>query len=342
MLDALAVLAEVDDVATTRAAVQALQRRLGLAATGEITPALLQRAQAAAEAVHADAHARAAAAAETAAALYSQIAGDREREIEAMRARHPGRPTSLTEEEVGASRLAEARSALEAANHWRRAALGRERAAQAEIDAPRNSGVSGRHVGATGASPTASDDDGRGVSDSRQVTSARGEDGRGASDSRQVTSARGEDGRGASDSPQEAKARGEGGQAPERREGASDSPQHTEAGPEDRARLPGEAALPTVGAGPHSEDAAATEPAGVEQAQVLAARARARAWRAAEAAGPWFRSAAAGHLAAGDRLQGSRALEGALKAAALVAEATAPVEPCPSSHVPEDMFDQAE
>ncbi|MCY1012269.1 peptidoglycan-binding protein [Nannocystis pusilla] len=273
MLDALAVLAEVDDVATTRAAVQALQRRLGLAATGEITPALLQRAQAAAEAVHADAHARAAAAAETAAALYSQIAGDREREIEAMRARHPGRPTSLTEEEVGASRLAEARSALEAANHWRRAALGRERATQAEIDAPRNSGVSGHFVGATDASPTASDEDGRGASDSRQAAEAHGEDGRGASDSRQ---------------------------------------------------------------------AAATEPAGVEQAQVLAARARARAWRAAEAAGPWFRSAAAGHLAAGDRLQGSRALEGALKAAALVAEATAPGEPWPSSHVPEDMFDQAE
>ncbi|WP_434422263.1 hypothetical protein [Nannocystis pusilla] len=179
MLDALAVLAEVDDVATTRVAVRALQRRLGLAATGEVTPALLQRAQAAARAVHADAHARAAAAAETAAALYSQIAGDREREIEAVRARHPGRPTSLTEEEVGASRLAEGRSALEAANHWRHAALSRERAAQAEIDAPRNSGVRA--------------EDGRGASDSLQEAEEGGEGGQaterraGASDSRQET-----------------------------------------------------------------------------------------------------------------------------------------------------------
>ncbi|WP_434422264.1 hypothetical protein [Nannocystis pusilla] len=85
-----------------------------------------------------------------------------------------------------------------------------------------------------------------------------------------------------------------------------------------------------------------TESVGVEQAQVLAARARARAWRAAEAAGPWFRSAAAGHLAAGDRLQGSRALEGALKAAALVAEATAPVETWLSCHVPENMSEKPE
>ncbi|MCY0991626.1 hypothetical protein OV203_31075 [Nannocystis sp. ILAH1] len=305
MLDALAVLAEVDDVTTTRAAVQALQRRLGLAATGEITPALQQQAQAAAQAVHADAHARAAAAAETAAALYDQIAGDREREIEAVRARHPGRPTSLTEEEVGASRLAEGRSALEAAHHWRRAALSRERA---EIDAPRNSGVSNHLVGATDSSPTAN--------------------------------ARGEGGRGASDSLQEAKARGQDGQATERREGASDSPQHAAEGAASRARLPGSEAV--VGSGPHSDEGAATGPAGVEQAQVFAARARARAWRAAEAAGPWFRSAAAGHLAAGDRLQGSRALEGALKAAALVAEATAPTEPWPSSHVPENMSEKPE
>jgi hypothetical protein len=343
VLDALAVLAEVDDVTTTRAAVQALQRHLGLAATGEVTPGLLQRAQAAARAVHADAHARAAAAAETAAALYSQIAGDREREIEAMRARHPGRPTSLTEEEVGASKLAEARSALEAANHWRRAALSRERAGQAEIDAPRISGVSGHHVGAMDSSPTVGADGeaGRGASDSQQEAEERGEAGQAterrenASDSRQEARARGEAGQGASDSRQE------GEQGPERREGASDSPQHAGAGAAGRARLPGgEAAAssgPTVGSGPHSDDAAATGPAGVEQALVLAARARARAWRAAEAAGPWFRSAAAGHLAAGDRLQGSRALEGALKAAALGAEATAPSEAWPSSHVPENM-----
>ncbi|MFY0538467.1 hypothetical protein [Nannocystis pusilla] len=363
MLDALAVLAEVDDVTTTRAAVQALQRRLGLAATGEITPALLQRAQAAAQAVHAEAHARAAAAAETAAALYSQIAGDREREIEAVRARHPGRPTSLTEEEVGASRLAEGRSALEAANHWRRAALSRERAAQAEVDAPLHSGVRDAHVSATDSSQTAGADnedgrgasdslqeakargegrqatargadpsdsrpeakargedghgasdsrpearargeDGGGASDSRQEARARGEDGGGASDSRQEARARGEDGGGASDSRQEAKARGEGGQATERRadpsdsrqearargedgrgasdsrqeakdrgeggqatgrrEGASDSQQHADAGPADRARLPGGAAaassLPTVGAKPHLGEAAATGP----------------------------------------------------------------------------------
>ncbi|HEY8378354.1 MAG TPA: hypothetical protein VIK91_17780, partial [Nannocystis sp.] len=51
-------------------------------------------------------------------------------------------------------------------------------------------------------------------------------------------------------------------------------------------------------------------------------RAQARARRAALAADPWFRSAAAGWLAAGDRLQASRALEGAVKAAALAAEAT--------------------
>lgn len=195
MLDALAVLADTGATTAADAAVQALQRHLGLAATGEVTPALLSRARAAARTVHADARVGAADAAEAAAALYEQIAGDREREVEAARARHPPRPTSLTEEEIGASRLAEARCALEAAGHWRGAAA------------------------AGGAEAVA--------------------------------------------------------------------------------------------------------------LQVRAAGARARARRAAAAAGPWFRSAAAGHLAAGDRLQGSRALEGALKAAALLAEATAPVETWP-------------
>ncbi|WP_271998379.1 hypothetical protein [Nannocystis radixulma] len=195
MLEALAVLADVDATTAADAAVQALQRHLGLAATGEITPALLSRAQAAARAVHAEAEVGAAEAAETASALYEQIAGDREREVEAARARQPPRPTCLTEEEVGASRLAEARCALEAAGHWRRAA----------------------------------------------------------------------------------------------------------------------------------------EPAGADALalELRAASAQARARRAATAAGPWFRSAAAGHLAAGDRLQGSRALEGALKAAALLAEATVTREPMP-------------
>jgi hypothetical protein len=172
--------------ATTVSAVQALQRRLGVAPTGELTPALVARARAAAAVVGAEAHARAAAAAEDCAALYQQIAAARQGEVEAARARHPGRPTCLTEEEVGASLLAAARSNFEAAAHWRRAAV---------VD----------------------------------------------------------------------------------------------------------------------------DPAASRLARAAGAQARAR--RAALAADPWFRSAAAGHLAAGDRLQGSRALEGAVKAAALAAEA---------------------
>lgn len=174
--------------ATTAAAVQALQLRLGVEPTGELTPVLLARAREAAARVRAEAHARAATAAEECAALYEQIAAARQGEVEAARARHPGRPTSLTEEEVGASLLAAARCGLDAAGHWRRAA---------RVDDPQAS------------------------------------------------------------------------------------------------RL------------------------------VRAARAQARARRAAFAADPWFRSAAAGHLAAGDRLQGSRALDGAAKAAALFAEAAA-------------------
>ncbi|PCC69881.1 Putative peptidoglycan binding domain-containing protein [Nannocystis exedens] len=311
MLDALALLAEVDDVATTRAAVEALQRRLGLVATGEVTPALLQRAQAAAQAVHADAHARAAAAAETAAALYEQIAGDREREIEAMRARHPGRSTSLTEEEVGASRLAEARSALEAAKHWRRAAAGRAAARGDVAEGREGSGADSLQQAAAAREEVGEADSPRHAAGSREA--ARGD------------AAANRDGTGGADSPQ---------QATGSREAARGDVAANCEGP-----AVGSLGRAGVGAGLQLGEvvAAAGPVGGPEQALVFAARARARAWRAAEAAGPWFRSAAAGHLAAGDRLQGSRALEGALKAAALVAEATAPIEPWPSSHVLESM-----
>ena len=54
-----------------------------------------------------------------------------------------------------------------------------------------------------------------------------------------------------------------------------------------------------------------------------AAEAQAQAFRLASISGPWFRSAATAHLAAGDLLQGSRALEGAAKADALAADALA-------------------
>lgn len=241
------MLADEGDVSTESAAIAGLQRRLGLAVTGEVTPGLLRQAQAAAQAVHAAAQVQAAIAAETAAALYEQIAGDREREIEAVRARHPARPTSLTEEEVGASRLAAGRCALEAAGHWRRAALSRDAAAALGSAAPEAAGDASRTAGA---GPT-------------EAAAGLGE--------------------------------------------TSEASRSTHA--DTASHAPG-----TVGAA---------------EAWVFAARARARAWRAATAAGPWFRSAAAGHLAAGDRLQGSRALEGALKAAALVAEATAPVDAWP-------------
>lgn len=130
--------------AATTAAVQALQRRLGDEPTGELTPALVARAREAATRAGAEAHARAAAAAEESAALYQQIAASRQDEIAAARARHPGRPLCLTEEEVGASLLAAARADLEAAGHWRRAAVDDDpdasrlvRAARAEARARR-------------------------------------------------------------------------------------------------------------------------------------------------------------------------------------------------------------
>ncbi|HEY8379907.1 MAG TPA: peptidoglycan-binding domain-containing protein, partial [Nannocystis sp.] len=108
--------------AATTAAVQGLQRRFGDEPTGELTPALVARAREAAARVGAEAWARAAAAAEESAALYQQIAALRQEEIAAARARHPGRAVCLSEEEVGASLLAAARSDFEAAGHWRRAA----------------------------------------------------------------------------------------------------------------------------------------------------------------------------------------------------------------------------
>lgn len=172
----------VPSEATTQA-LRALQRRLDEPDTGEVTPALLSRAHADLSRLRADAHARAAAAAEAAADLYEQIAAARIADVEAARARVPARPTALSEEEAGASLLAAARARLDAASRWLRAA-----------------GLSIAHLA--------------------------------------------------------------------------------------RAR----------------------------DAQV-------RAHRAALAADPWFRSAAAAHLAAGDRLQGSRALDGAAKAAALAADA---------------------
>ncbi|WAS92925.1 peptidoglycan-binding domain-containing protein [Nannocystis punicea] len=301
VLDALAVLAEVEDVATTTAAVQALQRHFGLAATGEVTPALLQRAQAVAQAVHADAHVEAATAAETAASLYEQIAGDREREIEAVRARHPGRPTSLTEEEVGASLLAQARCALEAAGHWRRAA--EAKAASSRFAGEEMSAGATRTAGAG--------------SDAAAGRAPAGE--AGARRSAAAAEAKASEGTGV-------RAGASAGEAAVAVAGAASGGV--------QARLAGEAAAVAVGAATRdgagasqlADAAEGSRPLGAEQALLSAARARARAWRAAAAAGPWFRSAAAGHLAAGDRLQGSRALEGALKAAALVTEATAPID----------------
>lgn len=238
VLDALAVLADTGAAKAEIAAVEALQRCLGAAVDGEVSPALLRRAHVAATVVHAEAQVEAARAAEEAAALYEQIAGDRERDVEASRARHPSRPTCLTEEEVGASWLAVGRSALEAAGHWRRAATARASLGDAAAQDAASSG-------GTAANP--------------------GE-------------------------PRE------GSGQPATREAAAD------------------------------RDDWRGDPLAL---QLRAARARARAREAGRAAGPWFRSAAAGHLAAGDRLQGSRALEGALKAAALVAEATALLETWP-------------
>lgn len=178
--------------ATTRA-LRGLQRRFAMPDTGEITPALTARAHQELTRDRANAHARAAASAEAAADLYEQIAAKRRAEVEAARARVPPRPTTLPEEETGASLLAAARSRLDAAAQWLRAA--------------------------------ALDDD----PSARRLARAR-------------------------------------------------------------------------------------------HAQTLA-------HRSALAADPWFRSAAEGHLAASDLLQGSRALDGAAKAAALAAAALLPDPP---------------
>lgn len=264
MLEALAVLADPGEPLAAATAVTALQRRLGVAVTDEATPELLADAQAAALAVHAEAHARAALAAEEAATLYEQIAADREAEVAASRARHPTRPTSLTEEEVASSLLAAARSALTAADHWRRAAAAGVQAGRGAATEVERSAHATEAAGATSSS----------MRGTKGAAGSVVEAGEGASSSSK---------RGAKETA-----------------GVGDA----EAG----ATSPGEADEP--------DDRALAW-------QVRAAQATARARRAAEAAGPWFRSAVDGHLAAGDRLQGSRALEGAIKAAALVAEATA-------------------
>ncbi len=171
---------------TTAAAVRSLQTQLGEPEVGASTTALLRRARERAAAVRAERHAEAARAAEAAADCYEGIAEVRRADVDAARAHRTPRPTSLLEEEIGASLLAAARSRLDAAARWLRAA------APDEV---------------------------------RTVHLA------------------------------------------------------------------------------HAHDA------------------EARAGRSARAAVPWFQAAAAGHLAAGDRLQGSRALEGAAKAAALAADA---------------------
>lgn len=175
--------------AATLDAVRSLQRRLGAPEIDAVAPALVQRARERAASARADAYARAAEAAESAAACYEEIAASRRADIDAARAHKVPRPTSLLEEEVGASLLAAARSRLDGAAHWTRAAA---------------------------------------VDDARATRLAR------------------------------------------------------------------------------------------------AREAQARAHRSARAAEPWFRAAASGHLAGGDRLQGSRALEGAVKAAALAADALLP------------------
>jgi hypothetical protein len=307
VLDALAVLADPGEPLAAATAVTALQRRLGVALTGEATPELLTDAQAAAQAVHAEAHARAALVAEEAAALYEQIAADREAEIATSRARHPTRPTSLTEEEVASSLLAAARSALTAANHWHRAAAAQraaERGAQSEERrAPAVEAASASSASTREAKEVAGE--GAGSSSTRGAKEVAGSgEGAGSASTRGTKEAAG------SASTREAK------EVAGSAEGASSASTRE--------------AKEVAGSADATSPAGADEPGGRVLAwQVRAAQATARARRAAEAAGPWFRSAIDGHLAAGDRLQGSRALEGALKAAALVAEATAVSGACP-------------